>query len=281
MNWTLSDDPERYADMVLPLLSRRPQQNTLPLTALESLRAGYRWGPGELVFGWYTANGTVTGAVSITPPFGILLAALPPATERELVEQLRGGAVPVVDVAGPEADVRRFAECWTAGTGLATEVVIRQRLYSLEALVPPDPLPAGSARLAESADLDLVLSWMAEFQQQAEPGAAPVSRPIFQRRVELGLIWFWTDPAGVAVSMAGRNVTVAGTSRIGPVYTPVESRRHGYGAAVTAACTQDALDLGAGQVVLFTDLANPTSNAIYQQLGYRPLDDRLVLRFVG
>jgi predicted GNAT family acetyltransferase len=81
--------------------------------------------------------------------------------------------------------------------------------------------------------------------------------------------------------MASRNVTVAGVSRIGPVYTPPASRRHGYGAAVTAACTQDALDRGARQVVLFTDEANPTSNGIYQQLGYRALDERVILRFVS
>jgi predicted GNAT family acetyltransferase len=63
------------------------------------------------------------------------------------------------------------------------------------------------------------------------------------------------------------------------VYTPVESRRRGYGAAVTAACTADALANGAQEVVLFTDLDNPTSNAIYQAIGFEPLSDRLVVRF--
>jgi predicted GNAT family acetyltransferase len=33
--------------------------------------------------------------------------------------------------------------------------------------------------------------------------------------------------------------------------------------------------------VLFTDLANPTTNAIYQQIGYRPVEDRVILRFSG
>ena len=82
------------------------------------------------------------------------------------------------------------------------------------------------------------------------------------------------------MSMAARNVTVAGVSRIGPVYTPPASRRHGYGAAATAACTGTRWTRGARQVVLFTDQANPTSNGIYQRIGFRPLDDRLILRFV-
>jgi predicted GNAT family acetyltransferase len=43
--------------------------------------------------------------------------------------------------------------------------------------------------------------------------------------------------------------------------------------------TQAALDGGATAVVLFTNLANPTSNSIYQRLGYRPVEDRLVVGF--
>jgi len=89
----------------------------------------------------------------------------------------------------------------------------------------------------------------------------------------------WDDEAGAPVSLAGRTPPAASVSRLAPVYTPPESRRRGYGAAVTAACTRDALDRGAEHVVLFTDLANPTSNAIYQRIGYRPMSDRRVIRF--
>jgi len=82
------------------------------------------------------------------------------------------------------------------------------------------------------------------------------------------------------MDVAGRNVTVAGVSRVGPVYTPPEHRRQGYAAGVTAACTQHALDTDADQVILFTDVSNPTSNGVYRRLGYRPVEeDRLILRF--
>jgi predicted GNAT family acetyltransferase len=158
---------------------------------------------------------------------------------------------------------------------------MRHRLYTLDGLRPPDPPPTGRARAAVAEDLDLVMDWLVRFHDEAEASAASPQRAMYQRRIELGLLWLWHDEQGVPVSMASRNVSVAGVSRIGPVYTPPAARRHGYGAAVTAACTRDALDGGARQVVLFTDLANPTSNAIYQQIGFRPLDDRLILRFVG
>jgi predicted GNAT family acetyltransferase len=64
------------------------------------------------------------------------------------------------------------------------------------------------------------------------------------------------------------------------VYTPPGLRGRGYGGAVTAAVTRAALDAGAEDVVLFTDLANPISNALYQRLGYRPVEDRSLVEFV-
>ena len=84
---------------------------------------------------------------------------------------------------------------------------------------------------------------------------------------------------GVRVSIAGRTRAVAGMVRLGPVYTPQELRGRGYAGAATAAVSQAALDAGVREVVLYTDLANPTSNALYQRLGYRPVEDRVVLSF--
>jgi predicted GNAT family acetyltransferase len=78
--------------------------------------------------------------------------------------------------------------------------------------------------------------------------------------------------------MAGSTRQVAGVVRVAGVYTAPAHRQRGYGGAVTAVATQAALDAGASAVVLFTDLANPTSNALYQRLGYRPVADRVLLR---
>jgi predicted GNAT family acetyltransferase len=66
--------------------------------------------------------------------------------------------------------------------------------------------------------------------------------------------------------------------RVAPVYTPPRRRRHGYAAAVTATVRRAELE-AATRVVLFTDPANPTSNALYLRLGYHPVEDRVVLRF--
>ncbi|HEX8093384.1 GNAT family N-acetyltransferase [Jatrophihabitans sp.] len=281
MPWSFSDDPHRFAEHVLDLLTARPDANTVPLTVLETLRAGQRFSDVDPLFGWFETGGAVTGAISMTPPYGVLVAELPPGSEDELVAGLRERAAAVPDVMGDAEAAGRFAASWTAGTGLSTELAMRQRTYILDGLRPPVPPPAGRARAAVPADLDVVMDWITRFHAEAEASSATPQPEIYQRRIEMGLIWLWQDERAEPVSMASRNVMVAGVSRIGPVYTPPDCRRHGYGAAVTAACTQDALDRGARQVMLFTDEANPTSNGIYQQLGYRAQGERVILRFVS
>jgi predicted GNAT family acetyltransferase len=84
---------------------------------------------------------------------------------------------------------------------------------------------------------------------------------------------------GVPASIAGVSRQVAGVVRVGPVYTPAELRGHGHASAATAAVRRQALDAGTAEVVLFTDLANPVSNSIYQRIGYRAVEDRAVLTF--
>jgi len=72
---------------------------------------------------------------------------------------------------------------------------------------------------------------------------------------------------------------VAGAIRVAPVYTPPEHRGRGYAAGATAAATRAALDAGAEEVLLYTDLANPTSNRLYARLGYRPVEDSVAFVF--
>src|SRR5436189_143738 len=87
-----------------------------------------------------------------------------------------------------------------------------------------------------------------------------------------GGIVLWED-GGAVVSMAGFGGRTPSGTRIGPVYTPPDLRGRGYASALTAALTQRLLDGGLRFCFLFTDLANPTSNSIYQRIGYEPVSD--------
>jgi len=81
------------------------------------------------------------------------------------------------------------------------------------------------------------------------------------------------------VSIAGYGGPTPNGIRIGPVYTPPDLRGRGYASALTARLTQTLLDGGRRFCFLFTDLANPTSNSVYQRIGYRPVTDVDLWRF--
>jgi predicted GNAT family acetyltransferase len=85
-------------------------------------------------------------------------------------------------------------------------------------------------------------------------------------------VYLW-EVDGHTVSMVGAGSPTPHGIRIGPVYTPPEARRRGYASALTAAASQHQLDSGCRFCFLFTDLANPTSNRIYQAIGYEPVAD--------
>jgi RimJ/RimL family protein N-acetyltransferase len=278
--WHLTEDVDAFAERAWDLLAADPAEQTVTLTIVEFLRAGRRYSDEPALFGWCVDGERVRGAVCMTAPYEMVLAVVPDDALLDLVAALRAADVALPGVNGEVRAVERFALAWLEGTDLRARTVADQRLYALGTLRPPEPAPPGRPRLAGDPDLDLAARWYGEFQREA---GVPVTDAGQWSRVGIGdrRIWLWEDEDGAVVSLAGRTAPAAGVCRVAPVYTPPAHRRRGYGAAVTATCTQDALDRGVGHVVLFTDLANPTSNAIYQRIGYRPLSDRRVVRFEG
>ncbi len=134
--------------------------------------------------------------------------------------------------------------------------------------------------MAGRADRDLLVAWWQAFGREAGSLAESDSGRTVDHRLGHDGLTLWEDD-GRPVSMAGLTRQVAGTIRVGPVYTPPGLRRRGYAGAVTAAVSQAALDAGADEVLLFTDLANPTSNSLYQRLGFRPVEDRVLMSFAS
>jgi predicted GNAT family acetyltransferase len=282
MSWTLSVNLDDYLSAAGGFLRSRPVSHTIQLTVLESLRGrGVAASGGQPpMFGWWrSADGEVTAAVLQTPPYPILLTALPEHSAAPLAEGLVacGRRLPGVNAA--QRDATAFAAAWTRLTAAGSREARRSRLFRLGQLQPPEPGPPGTARVATTADRGLLEAWLSAFIREiADPDESRSIRATVADRLGYGGLTLW-EVDGTAVAMAGAHQPTAGVIRVAPVYTPSEHRRRGYGGGATVAVSQAALDAGAADVVLFTDLANPTSNALYQRLGYRPLEERVVLRF--
>jgi hypothetical protein len=199
-----------------------------------------------------------------------MLTDLPDEAVESLVDAL--GAVPGFSAETGLAD--RVAAAWTRRTGGEASAGKGSRLYRLGELRPPDPAPAGLARVATTADRELLISWYESFTGELGELAENVAEAV-DDRIGFGGLTLW-EADGVPVSMAGHSRPIAGMARVAPVFTPRELRRRGYAAGVTAAVSRAAAAL-VDEVLLFTDVANATTNALYQRLGYVPIEDRVVV----
>jgi RimJ/RimL family protein N-acetyltransferase len=232
------------------------------------------------LLGWWSdPAGAVAGAFMHTPPFPVVLTAVAPEAAAELAA-VTMAARPLVGVNAHPEVAEAFAGGWRdRNQGGRVDVYRRQRLYRLAELVWPDPAPDGTARIARAADAPLAAGWFAAFADEVDDmGKGEDQSAAAREKISHGGVTVWED-GGRPVSIACNTVQVGGMVRIGPVYTPPQARGHGYASAATAALSRRLLEAGAEEVVLFTDLANPVSNSIYQRIGYRPVEDRVVLAF--
>jgi GNAT superfamily N-acetyltransferase len=285
MTWTTTGDPDAFLDAAGAFLRAAPAANSVTLTTVEALRArGAGAGAGgaerpPLLAWWRVPGEAVTGTAMHTPPYPLHLSAMPPEATSALAGLLaaRGHALPGAN--GQAAATGAFAAAWSARTGASARVFRRMRLHRLDALDPPDPPPPGSAVVAGPRHRGLLVAWFAAFAAEVEEPPRDHGATVDDRLSHAGLALWIVD--GEAVSLAGTTRAVAGAARVAPVYTPPEHRGRGYAAGVTAAVTRAALASGVEEVLLYTDLANPTSNRLYARLGYRPVEDSVSFAFDG
>ncbi|MFF8275000.1 GNAT family N-acetyltransferase [Streptomyces lateritius] len=276
MTWHITEDAAAFRAAADDHLAADPARNTVLLTLSEGAR---RRPLASARYGWWTeADGRVTGAFLFTLPHEPALGPMPPDAARALVHVLPD-AREVTSVRGEEETAAAFAQELAAQTGRRWTTTRRMRLYRLGALTPPDPAPHGRMRTATAEDIPFAVAWMEAFARDIGETDDEVDHaPHVEARVADRRLHFWETDDG-PVSMASVSRIVAGQARVSPVYTPPEARGRGYAGAVTSAVSRAVLDAGARQVLLFTDLANPTSNALYQRLGYRPVTDHVGLTF--
>ncbi|GAA4597135.1 RimJ/RimL family protein N-acetyltransferase [Actinoplanes octamycinicus] len=272
MAWELTSDVETFAETAGDFLRSSPVRHTVFLTLIDNLRVRGRhaYGPGDPFFGWWTTpSGAVGGVLLQTPPHPVLFSSLPAGAASAAATVLADRSITAVNMAA--GDIADYAGSRPFRAGMRT------RLFRLGDLTPPDPPPSGYARPATVADRELLIRWVGDFERFIGEPPEDVAEVVDDHLSYAG-VTLWVD-GDEPVAMAVRSRPQAGMVRILRVWTPPELRRRGYAGGATTAATRAALDAGAGQVVLYTDLANPTSNALYQRLGYRPVEDRAVVRF--
>ena len=252
-------------------LGAREAEHNLILGLTSRLRVAPSLYGEPAYFAVVEEGGRVVGASMRTPPHNLILSELDDlGAIGPLLEDARAKYGSLPGVVGPKEAVAQFAAAWPAEARLE----IAQRAFRADHVDPPTGV-SGRMRDYGRSDRELAARWMDAFAEEALPEAPPGTSEEFVDRREKdpdGGIVLWEDD-GAVVSMAGFGGRTPNGIRIGPVYTPPELRGRGYASALTAAVTKRLLDGGLRFCFLFTDLANPTSNSIYQRIGYEPVSD--------
>jgi GNAT superfamily N-acetyltransferase len=255
-------------------------ENNLTFGIAGSVRANpHTYGSGDPLFAVASVGGRIVGTVLRTPPFDLVFSLI----EDERAVDAFAAHVAAVDPAAPGVNAARpvamaLATAIGERTGGRLPIVnVEERIYRLTEVVPPPPAP-GRLRVAGEGDRGLLARWLYDFGVEALPHQDPPDADLLADRwLRPGRTMYVWEDAGVPVSITGIGGTTPNGFRVGPVYTPPELRGRGYASNLVARSTQLELDRGRAFAFLLTDLSNPTSNAIYQRIGYEPVSDILVI----
>ncbi|WP_374969862.1 GNAT family N-acetyltransferase [Terrabacter sp. BE26] len=273
--FTLLTDPAEARARLAGLVEREPEALSVVASVTASLMAdpsrfeGPRWWAGA------APSGEAVAAFMHTPPHPLHIALATCDEARDLAALLADRGDDLPGVGGEREPAEAFAAEWVVRTGATATVAMEQARYDL----PTRPrLPfevCGRFRLATEEDAALLDEWHQQFLEVVE--GAGRAAPLLTQHLADGRVGLWED-AGRPVSMAYASVASGGVTRVSGVWTPPELRGHGYASAVVAALSSARMDAGEA-CMLYTDLANRTSNAIYSALGYRRVGDSIRITF--
>jgi len=273
--------PEEFENEAGPFLSLREAENNLILGLISGLKRGRTFGPEPPFFTVVYLDGGVVGAAMRTPPLNLILAA---GTEDRaiapILDRLQSETTEIPGMSGPKDLVSAAAGDWAARHKVAARVIMSSRIYKLTRVITPQPV-TGAMRTARPEDRELIATWFRGFITESMPEGHDDSiehaRETADYWISSGGMRLWED--GTPVSMAGAGGATPKGIRVSAVYTPPEKRRRGYASALVAALSQEQLDAGRKFCFLFADLANPTANNVYQEIGYEPVNDADEWRF--
>ena len=275
------EDPELFQDKIQDYLIQNEAENNLPLGILNNVIAG-EYQQENSYMAYVEQDGMPKIACLCTPPYPVIFSYQKPHPSDEILNLILTDLIDfledkIIGISGNKELAARTKELWEEMTGGDAELHTALRIYKLEKVLPATSI-FGLMRPAEKRDRRLLMDWFTGFYRDAMREAPDLARA--RKQVELYLkadpkvrgLMIW-EKKGIPVSMAGYAGPTPNGIRIGAVYTPPEQRKKGYASAVTGGLSQHMLDLGYRFCFLFTDLLNPTSNHIYQQIGYKPVCD--------
>ena len=271
MDVTKFDNAKEYYQTVKGYLSQDEATNCLPLGVARVL-CNSQLKDLHLPYLVTVENNRETVATAIqTPPRRLLLAKSKSLEAIKLIAEniaLQNKSLP--GAIGLKSQAAIFARAWQSLTGQSFELAVAMKIHQLETIQPINTA-SGKLRLARKGDRELLIEWIEAFEKEALGDNAVQSdyQSWFENNIRKQSLYVWQNKIPVSMTTFG-GATPNGI-RIGGVYTPPKYRGKGYATSCVAAVSQHLLNTGYKYCFLFTDMANPTSNHIYQKIGYQPV----------
>ena len=289
---TRIDDPREFLARAGSFLEAHEAANSLPFGISNTLIRSPEYFPTHYL-ALVQEDEHILLASLMTPPNNLIIAYIPDAEALGekldqaldlLARDVQRSYPQLPGVMAQTGVAERFARRWQAVSGQSYELLFHERAFSLSSMRPMTSPPGALVR-ATVADRDLLVRWTLDFGEEAlgDSDLAEAERTVDARLgdgdPEARGLYLWVD--GAPVSMAGYTGPTPHGIRVGPVYTPPELRGRGYASALVAQMSQALLDGGRSFCFLFTNLANPTANHIYEEIGYEAVVDVDVYTFTS
>ena len=288
MKFNQYHDIKKFYDDVYENLKTHESQNMI---LMGNVKMGYEgkmthdWrNPAEWVMATVTDDEKIFLTALMTPPFGITLYATDNLIDNKvlncLVDGLEGAGISVPGVMSEKGLAEKFAEVYSHKKGVGFEVNFNQRIYELKA-VSKEVFHQGNLRLVNEKDMAFLPYWIEGITGDIWGDLKSVQDDPKHYAYQIATNNVYVlEIDGMPVSMAKISRECEQICGIGYVYTPPYFRGKGYASACVAKLSQVVLDRGFSGCVLYTDLANPTSNSIYQKIGYHEVCDSVEIKFL-
>lgn len=282
MEFKLYKDAYEFESTISSILVEKEDVFSLFLGILQAIKAGHYEAP---VMGTIHENGEVLALFQMTPPHPLNLIIADETRFDEVTDFLlaniidKGIDFPSIISLKPWA--YGVAEKWQNKTGVSPKLLMDQGLYRLNAVNETLESSTGHWRYAEISDAPLIEKWFNLFEQDTGLPISPIET--VQQRVALFLknreVFLWEDQ-GQVVSMMKKSRPTENGITVSLVFTPKEARKKGYARTLVAAISKELLK-DYQFCMLYTDMLNPTSNKIYQEIGYQKIADSVHLGFTS
>ncbi|MDA2193485.1 GNAT family N-acetyltransferase [Bacillus cereus group sp. BceL221] len=261
-----------FKEEVTPFLEKNEQENNLILGVLQMVH--------QPIFMGIAKQGEEIAVVFLqTEEKKQIIVATSEITEEDIVELAKKLAEVYPNVPGLIGNkkiVQRLAEEIAVLANKKTTVAMEQGIYELKQVKKKwngDEV----FREVNSDELTLIEQWIYQF-------CGDVNLPTTKEEAKQTAHTLITNHRLFGLEVDGKLVSVAAKTRptknnitVNFVYTPKEERKKGYAANCVAALSQRMLDEGYKTTTLYTDLANPTSNKIYQEIGYEQIAESVLI----